>query len=89
MMGPQRDQRRNQKIPWKKWSWEPNNPKPVAQRESSPEWEIHSVTSLSQKTRKSSNMQSNCTLNGTWKRTINKAQSEWKKGNNKDQSRNK
>ena len=41
------------------------------------------------KTREIWNKQSNFTLKGTWKRVTNKAQSEWKEGNNKDQSRNK
>ena len=36
--------------------------------------EIHSIIGLSQKTRESSNKQSNFTCKGTWKRRINKAQ---------------
>ena len=36
MNGQQRDQGRNQKIPWKKWEWEHNNPKPVGHRDSNP-----------------------------------------------------
>ena len=57
--------------------------------ESNPKREIHSITGLSQKTRKGSNKQSNFTLKGTWKGTTTKAQSEEEEGNNKDQSRNK
>ena len=56
--------------------------------ESSPQRDIHSITSLSQQT-KGSTKQPNFTLKGTCKRTTNKAQSEQKEGNNKDQSRNK
>ena len=44
------------------WDWESN-----------PKREIHSIKGLSQKTRKSSNNQSNFTLKGTLKRTINNA----------------
>ena len=62
--------------------------KPVGHWESSPKGEIHSISNLSQKTRKSSIKWSNFTLKGTWKRATNKAPSEQKGGNNKDQSRN-
>ena len=75
-MGQQRDQGRNQKIPWNKWKWEHNNPKSVGHWESNPKREIHSITGISQETRKNSNKPSNFTLKGTWKRTTNKAQSE-------------
>ena len=44
---------------------EHNNPKSVGHRESSPKKEIHSIIGLSQKIRKSSNKQSNFTLQGT------------------------
>ena len=52
------------------------NPKSMRHSESSPKREIHSITSLPQETRKISNKQSNFTLKGTSKRTINKTQSE-------------
>ena len=47
-----------------------NNPKSVKHRESNPKKEIYSITSLSQKIRKSSNKQSNFTLKGTCKRKV-------------------
>ena len=55
-------------------------------RKSSPQREIYSITGLPQETnkQKSSNKCSNFTLKGIGK---SKAQSEQKKGNNKDQSR--
>ena len=49
------DQGRNQKMPWNKWKWGHDNPKSVGHWESNPKREIHSVTGLSQKTRKRSN----------------------------------
>ena len=48
-MGQQGDQGRNQQIPWNKWKWEHNNPKPVGHGESNLNSEIHSITGLSQK----------------------------------------
>ena len=57
--------------------------------ESSAEREIPSIAGLSQETRIISNKQSNLTFKGTRIRITNKAQSEQKKGNNKDQRRNK
>ena len=48
---------------------ENNNLKSVAHRESSPKRDFHSIIGLSQKTRKSSNKQSNFTPKGIWKRT--------------------
>ena len=62
------DQRRNKNIPWKKWKWGHNNPKFVGHVESNTKRETHSITGLSQKTRKSSNKQSNFILTGAWKR---------------------
>ena len=56
---------------------------------SRPKREIHSITGLSHKTRKSSNKQYNFTVTTNCKRTTNKAQNEWKEGNNDDQNRNK
>ena len=50
-----------------------NNPISTEHRKSNPKREIHSIIGLSQKTRKSSNNQSNFTLKGTLKRTINNA----------------
>ena len=78
-MGQQQDQGRNQKIPWIKWKWGPNNPKSMGHWESNPKREIHSIQAYLKKKkekkrkRKSLNKQSNITLKGTWKRTINKA----------------
>ena len=43
------------KIPWNKWKWGHNKPKPVGHRENNPKRDIHSITGVSQKTRKSSN----------------------------------
>ena len=90
-MTEQWDPGRNQKITWNKWKWGHNNPKSVGHWESNPKREIHSITGLSpkkkkqkKKPRKSSNKQFNFTLKGTWKRTTNKAQSEYREGNNKD-----
>ena len=74
-MGQQWDQGGNQKTPWNKWKWH-NNSKYVGHWESNPMREIHSITALSQKTRKSSNKQSNFTVKETWKRITSKAQSE-------------
>ena len=88
-MGQQWDQGRNKEIPWNKWKWEHNNPKPVGHRKSKPKRDIHSIIDLSEKTRKSSNKQSNFTLKWTWKITTNKAKYESKERNNKDQSSNK
>ena len=68
-MGQQWYQGRNQKILWNKWKWEHNCQKPVGHRESSPKRDFHSIIGLSQKTRESSNKQSNFTCKETWKRT--------------------
>ena len=54
-MGQQQDKGRSQKIPWNKWKWGHNNPKSVVHWESDPKREIHSITGLSQNTRKTSN----------------------------------
>ena len=51
--------------------------------------EVYSNTGLSQKTRKISNKQSNNAPKGIGKRRTNQAQNQQKKGNNKNQSRNK
>ena len=72
--------RKNQKIPWNKWKRE-HNTKSMGHRKSRPKRKIHSITGLSQETRKSSNKQSNFTLRGAWKRTTDKAQSEQKEEN--------
>ena len=48
---------------------------------------LHSITGLSQETRKISNKQPTFTLKGTRKRKTNKGPSEQKEGNNKKQSR--
>ena len=56
---------------------------------SSSKREVYSDTGLSQQTRKISNKQSNNAPEGTGKRITNKAQNQQKKGNNKNQSRNK
>ena len=90
MTGSTMRSRKKSKDTWNKWKWGHNNPKSVAHRESNPERVIHSTLQayLKKKTRKSSNKQSNFTLKRTWKITTNKAQSEHKEGNNKDQSRN-
>ena len=87
-MGQQRDQGRNQKIPWNKWKWEHNNPKSVGHWESNPKREIHNITGIYEE-KKSSNNNPILTLKGTWKRTTNQALTEHKGGNNKEQSRNK
>ena len=78
-MGQQWDQGRNQKIPWKIWKWDHNNPKSVGHRESSPKGEIQSITGISQETRKGSNTQSNFTFKGTWKKTKTKPKVSKKK----------
>ena len=75
-MGQQQHQGRNQMISWNKWKWEHNNSISMGYRENDPKREIHSIISLSQKTRNSSNKQSNFTFEGIWKRMANKAQSE-------------
>ena len=51
-MGQQRDQGRNRTIPWNKWKWEHNNPKPVGHWESNPKRVTHSITGLPQKQEK-------------------------------------
>ena len=86
-MGQLWDQGRNQKVLWSKWKWGHNNPKSVGHWESNCKVAVHSIIGLPQKTRKSSNKQSNFTLKGTWKNS--QVQSEYKEGNNKDQNRNK
>ena len=50
---------------------------------------VYSDTGPSQETRKISNKQLNLPSKGIRKRRTNKAQSQQKEGNNKDQSRNK
>ena len=50
--------------------------------------DVYNNIILPQETRIISNKQSNITPKGTRKRT-NKAQNQWKEGNNKDQSRKK
>ena len=65
------------------------NPKSVGLRQSNPKREIQSITGLSQKRRKNSQKPSNFTLKGTLNRTTNKAQSQKKEGNNKNQGRDK
>ena len=62
-------------IPWNKWKGGHNNLKSVGHWKSNPKREIHSITGLSQKTRKSSNKESNFRFKGPWKR-INKTQSD-------------
>ena len=47
-MGQHWDQEINQKIPWNKWKWGHNNPKPVGHWESNPTGKIHSIIGLSQ-----------------------------------------
>ena len=54
-MDQQQDQDRNKSIPWNKWKWEHNNSNSVGFWDSNPKREIHSITGLSQKTRKNSN----------------------------------
>ena len=76
MNGSMTISRKNQKITWSKWKWGQNNPKSEGDQESSPKREIHSIAGVSQKTRKSSDKQSNFTLKGTWKGKTNKAQCE-------------
>ena len=44
-----------------KWKWKNNNPKPMRFSKSSAKKEVHSNTSLSQKTRETSNKQPNFT----------------------------
>ena len=83
-----RTQRRNQKIPWDKWKWKHNTPKSMGCSKSSSKREVYSDTGLSQKTRKISNKQLNLPPKRIRKRT-NKAQSQQKEGNNKDQRGNK
>ena len=62
-MGQQEDQGRTRKI-LETSENEHKNPKSVVHSESNPKKEIHSVTGLAQKTRKSSNKQSNFILKG-------------------------
>ena len=47
----QRDQGRNQKIPWNERKWEHKNLKSVGHEESSSKKEIHSIIGLSQETK--------------------------------------
>ena len=55
--------------------------------EGSPEREVHSNTGLPKKDRNISNKQPNPTSTRIGGTTTKKAQSEWKEGNNQDQSR--
>ena len=64
-IGQQWDQERNQNIPWNKWKWGHKNPKLVWQWESNTKREVYIGSRQSQKTRRSSNKQSNFTLKGT------------------------
>ena len=80
-MGHQWDQWRNQKVPGNKWKWTHKNQKPMGHSKTSHEKEVHSIIGLPQEDRKISNKQSNPKLERT-KKTTNKAQQEWKKGNN-------
>ena len=36
--------KKNQKIPWDKWKWKHNNPKPMEHSESSSKREIHNIS---------------------------------------------
>ena len=47
--------RKKSKIPWNKWKGGHNNPKSLGHWENNHKREIHSITGLSQKARKSSN----------------------------------
>ena len=60
----------------------------MGQRDGSPETEVHSITGLLQEARKILNKQSNSTPKTPSKTTTNKAQTEWKEGNNQDQREN-
>ena len=64
----------DQKIPWNNWK---RTEKPKIYGTQWKQWkrEFHSITGLSQETRKTPNKKSNYTLKGTCKRT-NKAQSK-------------
>ena len=64
-----------QKLPRKKRKWT-HNPKSMGHSKSSPEREVHSITGLSQETRKISNKQPNPTPKRTRKRIREKAQSK-------------
>ena len=57
--------------------------------EGSPEWKIHCNPGLSQETRKIPNTERNSTPKGNRSRTAKTPQTQQKKRNNKDQSRNK
>ena len=81
--------RKKSKDTLKQMKMRTQQPKIIGHSKSSPKRKIHSITGLPQEMRKISNEQPNFSFKGIGKRTINKAQSEQKKINNKDQSRNK
>ena len=69
------NQRGNLKIPWDKWQWKHDNPKPMGCTKSSTKMEVYSSTILPQETRKISNKQSKLTPKGTRERRTSKTQS--------------
>ena len=74
-VGQQWIQRGNLKIPWGKWQWKHDNPKPMWCSKSSSKKEVYSYTSLPQETRKISKKQSNVTPKGARERRTNKTKS--------------
>ena len=88
-MGHWRTQSGNQKIPRNKWKWKHNFPKCMGCSKSSSKTEVYSDTGLSQEAWKISNKQTNLLAKGIRKKRTNKAQSQQKKGNSKDQRGNK
>ena len=53
-----RSKKKSKKVSGNKWKWTHNNPKSMGHSESSPEKEVHSITGLPQKARKTSNKKS-------------------------------
>ena len=64
-----------------------NNPKPIGHSKGSPEREVHRSTGLPKKDRNISNKQPNHTPTKTQGTTTKTTQSNYKEGNNQDQSR--
>ena len=87
-MGQWRNQRKIRKY-LKENENENNFPKSMGFRKSISKREVYSNTDLPQERRKISHKQSNLPPKGITKRRTNKAQSQQKEGNDKDQSGNK
>ena len=73
MNGLIRKSKKKLKNTWEQMKMKTHSPKPLRCSKSGPKREVYSNTSLSQKARKISNKQSNCTPKGARKITTNKA----------------